>query len=247
MVLCVGGVLLGGSLAPIVVDFIDWRALRVFLDAACIPQHEGDADDGEHEPAHDAVFHAGEDGQVGYALRDADGEGVEDGACKADMGGDIAHAEAYYGVVAHGDGQWHEDDGEGYGLLAHAENGSEDAEHQHDEGDDYVVGADFLYESVLVEALHPPQECHDADVDGVAVVQYPEGAADHKDEDDDVGFVAEAVEERGKDLPRLRLALDVVEGVVFDDEACGLAAVGVADGDGLSHELSAGDEPCGYG
>ena len=95
------------------------------------------------------------------------------------MGCHIADAEPYDGVVAHGDCQWDKDDGEGYGLLAHAEDGTEDTEHEHDEGDDDVVGAEALYESVLVEALYPSQEGHDADVDGVAVVQNPEGTTYH--------------------------------------------------------------------
>lgn len=57
------------------------------------------------------------------------------------------------------------------------------------------------------------KERHDTDIDGATIVDNPEGATDHEDEDDDVGLVDEAVEQGGEDLPGLRSAVDKVERV----------------------------------
>ena len=127
------------------------------------------------------------------------------------MGRHIAHADADNRVVAHLDGQRDEHDDEGKRLLAHAEHGPEQAEQHHDRGDDKPVGT----LASPAASAQPPQEGHHAPVDGVAVVQNPESPAHDEDEDDDVGLVAKAVEERREDLPGLWGGVDTVIGAVL--------------------------------
>ena len=95
-----------------------------------------------------------------------------------------------------------------------AKDGAKKAEHQHYKGDDDIVDPKFVDEFVSAEALDAAEEGHHADVDGVAVVENPEGAADDEDEGYDVGLVDEAVEEGAEYLPRLRCGVDAVERVV---------------------------------
>ena len=204
----------GGALAPVVVELVHGTAVGLGFHAGGIPKDEGYAYDCQHHPAEEAVFETREERYAGDALRYADSEWIEHGSGKTHMGSHIAHADTHDAVVAHLDGQRDEHHDEGYRLLAHAENGAEKAEEQHDEGDDDIVHPQLADELVAAQALHTAQESHHADVDGVAVVEYPEGAADHEDEYDDVGLVYEAVKQGAEDLPRLRRGVDAVEGVV---------------------------------
>ena len=128
-----------GTLAPVVVEFICGGFFGMASHPVGVPQDKGDADDGEQYPAEKTVFEAGEDGDVGNALGNAYRERVEHGPCKAHMGSNIAHAYTYDGVIAHGDGKRDEDDDKGDGLFAHAEDGTEKTEHDHDECDDDVL------------------------------------------------------------------------------------------------------------
>ena len=202
-----------------------------------IPEDESDADDGEDHPAEEAVFETREERDAGDALGDADGEGVEDGTRKTHMGGHIAHTETDDGVVTHRDGQRDEDDDKGDGLLAHAEDGPEEAEHQHHKGDDDIFYPYPPEKFVAVEALDAAQEGHHAHVDGMGVVENPEGTADDKDKDDNVGLVDETIEKSREDLPRLGGGLDIMERIVQHH----LAPV-----NHLSLELARGDEPRAY-
>ena len=215
------------ALAPVVVELVHRAAFRIGFHTGSIPKHEGNAHNGQHHPAEEAVFEAREERQVDNTLRYADGEGVEHSSCKAHMGSNIAHADTHDTVVTHLDGQRDEDHDEGYRLLAHAEDGAEEAEEQHDKRDDDIVHPELGDELVAAQPLHTAQEGHHTDVDGVAVVEYPEGAAYHEDKDDDVGFVDEAVEEGAEDLPRLGCGVDAVEGVVDNDLSPTLHNTGV--------------------
>lgn len=89
--------------------------------------------------------------------------------------------------------------------------------------------------------LHPLRSFQEqvyAPVDGVGFVHDPEGPANHQDEHDDGGCAFKALEEGREDLPRLRLAIYMVVGVVHDDAA--FVAIHVND---LAVELTAGDYP----
>ena len=227
-----------GFVAPVLVQLVHQRALGVLLDVVGVPEGEEDADDRQQQPAEEAVADAGEGGQSRQSLGDADGEGVEHGAREADVGRHVAHEHARDGVVAHGDGQRHEDADEGDGLLAHAKDRPEEAEHQHDADDEDVVHPDRSEELVFLYLLCLLQEEEDALVDSVGLIHDPEGAADHQDEDDDVGGALEALEEGSEDLPRLGLALHAVVGVVHHDVA--LVAVHV---NRLPVELATRDDP----
>lgn len=96
---------LGGCLRPtpppVGVRAVHGRAFGVALHACGVDEHAGYQHACKHCPAKYAVAHPGKEGQVGQALCDADGEGVEDGARKADVSGDVDHAQPGDGVVAH--------------------------------------------------------------------------------------------------------------------------------------------------
>ena len=91
---------------------------------------------------------------------------------------------------------------------------SEEAEKQHDKGDDDIVDTERADQPVAAHALHGSQEGHHTHVDGVAVVENPEGAADDENEDNDVGLVDEAVEQSAKHLPRLWRRVYAMERIV---------------------------------
>ena len=208
-----------------------------------VPQDKGNANDGEDNPAEETVFQAGENGEIRDALRYADGEGIEHSPGKAHMGSNIAHADTHDGIIPHGDGQGNEDNDKGDGLLAHAKNSTEEAEHNHDEGNDDVLDPQPLEEFVTIEPQDPAQERHDANLDGAAVVEDVESTSDHKDENDDVGFVNKTVEESRKDLPGLGVALNVAERVVAHHLAESCGAVGILDSDGLADKLAGRHKP----
>ena len=206
----------GGLLArpPVVVELVHRAAFGSEFHPVGIPQHEGNANHRQHHPAEEAVLQPREERQTGNTLCNTYGKGVQHGTCKPHMRSHIAHTHSHDGVEAHLDGQRDEYHHEGDGLLAHAKDGAKETEHQHYQCDDDILHPQLAYPFVTAQTLHPPQEGHDADVDGVAVVEYPEGAAHHEDEDDDVGLVDKAIEKCREDLPGLRRRFDAVEGSV---------------------------------
>ena len=129
------------TVAPVVVELVYRAAFGFGLHSVGVPQHEGDANNGEYHPAEHPVFQSREERQVGDALCDTDGKGIEHGTGKAHMGRHIAHADAHNAVVAHLDSQRDEHHHESNSLLAHAEDSAEEAEEQHNEGDDDIVHA----------------------------------------------------------------------------------------------------------
>ena len=89
------------------------------LHAIGIPQGEDDGDQGEQQPAYQAVAQTRERLQPRQALCNADGERVEQRTGKAHMRGHIAHQHARHRVVPHGDGQRHKYRHKGQRLLTH--------------------------------------------------------------------------------------------------------------------------------
>ena len=120
------------------------------------------------------------------------------------MGGHIAHTDTHDRVVAHLYGQGYEHHHEGDSLLAHAEDGTEEAEHKHYKRDNDIIHSQTTHQAKTTQPLHTAKESHHADVDSMALIQYPERATDDEYKCYNVGLVDKPVEEGGKDLPCLR-------------------------------------------
>ena len=197
------GLCLRLTLAPVGIGTIHGGELRLLLHPFGIEQGDGDCRHRQYNPAEQPVADAGEEGQPGEPLCDADGEGVERGAGEAYMGGHIDHHQPGERVVSHGDGQRHDDDHEGERLLAHPEDGAKGAEEEHHQDDHQVVHPNPAEQRVLVEPGGHLQEGVDAAVHGTAAVEDLKGTADDEHEGDDGGLPFEAGKKGGEDLPAL--------------------------------------------
>ena len=190
-------------LAPVGIGTVHGRALGLSLHTGGIDEGDGYRDPCQDDPAEEPVADAGEEGQPGEPLCDADGEGVERGTGEADVGGHIDHHQPGKRVVPHGDGQRHDDDHEGERLLAHPEDGAEGAEEEHHQDDHQVVHPHPAEQRMPVEPGGHLQEGVDAAVHGTAAVEDLKGAADDEHEGDDGGLPFEAGKKGGEDLPAL--------------------------------------------
>ncbi len=147
-----------------------------------INNHEKRSKRREDGPAEHAVSHPGEQGQAGHVLCDSDGERIQEGGGKADVGRHIHDEHAHQGIIPHGHHQRNHDPHERNRLLAHAENRSGEGE-QDGDGDEHP----------LVPPANPGDEAADACRDGSRRIEQPEGPANDEDEDDDPRLLDEPV------------------------------------------------------
>ncbi len=122
--------------AAAAVQFAHRAQLRVLAHLFGVDHHIGHDDRRAQEPQHQAVAQARVQGQVGEALGDAHGEGVEAGGGEAGGGPEEGDGDADDRIVAERHGQRDEDQHEGDALLRHAVGAARQREHDHQRRDD---------------------------------------------------------------------------------------------------------------
>jgi len=180
-------------------------------------------------PDQHPVAHAGQGLDPCNPLGDLEGERVDEGPREAHPRGQEGQADPDDGVIAQGQGQGDEDQREGHGLLAHAEDRAEEREQGHYDGyDQELPSLQDLHQAVDPRRYRP------------CLVQHVERAAHQEDERDDLRKLEESLDRRGEDLEDLRLRRDGPVGALHDQDALGLA-----HGLGAALVCPAGDEPRG--
>ena len=194
------------------VDLIDGTALRILLHLARVVHDIRNVQHEEHDEDTHTVWQAGEDGDTGDALRDADGEWL--GASGAITSGYRAeeHAKRGEGVEAERECDAHDERREGEVFLVASGECREGGERGHEDRDQEDAPILQLFD----ESTEP---CHD----GAGLGEDIERAAHHEEEGDDADAAFESFIDRREEIEKsCRFLRYIVEGGRVDDHFAGL-------------------------
>ena len=120
------------------------------------------------------------------------------------MGSDIDHAYANDLIITERFCQWDHHSNEGDGLLAHAEDGTEDSEQQHHKNYYDVADAELSDKRKSLQSAGLGYESCDSGINSLCTVHHPECASDNQNEGNDSCLLAESLKEGREHLPGLR-------------------------------------------
>ena len=194
------------------VDLIDRAALRVFLHLARVVHDIRNVQHEEQDKDTHTVWQAGEDGDTGDALCDADGEWLGAAGTIASSYRAEEHAKRGEGVEAERECDAHDERCEGEVFLVASGECREGGERGHEDRDQEDAPILQLFD----ESTEP---CHD----GAGLGEDIERAAHHEEEGDDADAAFEAFIDRREEIEKsCRFLRYIVEGGRVDDHFAGL-------------------------